>query len=209
MKKSLFALAMAACLALTGCSGVSQEEYDEVVEENEHLASEVERIEQKAESYNQEVIDGILENERLSNENNALKAQNDFLNNQLNYWKGSDEACFVTGNGNKWYYDGFYYTYIDEDKNDEDIVSNAYGDLLFIMEHYPDKSFINFIAFRDKNGTNVAMTALSYIVVGKNITAYINENKILWCEEYEYLNDNSYNLEQVKKWETNYPCPVE
>lgn len=76
MKKSLIAAALAASLLLSGCSGVSQEEYNSLVEENNRLTSE-----------NEQLTDRV--NEALRR-NNAIYAEKQQISND--YEKLKEEA---------------------------------------------------------------------------------------------------------------------
>ena len=85
MKRILFVILAAVVLAvsLTGCSGVSQEEYDALVAENAELQNDNDELNNKCDSLekdNSELTDDIAE---LQSDNSALKNENQRLENNL------------------------------------------------------------------------------------------------------------------------------
>ncbi len=90
MKKTIFALCLCTCVLLSGCSGVSQEEYDSAVSLNSELESKREEWE---DSYNEasKKIDDLKEKydklsddaEKLKQDNKELKEENESLNSRV------------------------------------------------------------------------------------------------------------------------------
>ena len=84
--KRIFSVILAAvvlAVSLTGCSGVSQEEYDALVAENAKLQSENDELNDKCDSLekdNSELTDNIS---ALNSDNSALKSENQRLENNL------------------------------------------------------------------------------------------------------------------------------
>lgn len=90
MKKTIFALCLCTCVLISGCSGVSQEEYDSAVSLNSELESKREAWE---DSYNaaskkfddlKEKYDKLSDDaEKLKQDNKELKEENESLNSRI------------------------------------------------------------------------------------------------------------------------------
>lgn len=83
MKKAIFAAALAAIVLLSGCSGVSQENYNSLVTENESIKSENSKLESENSSLKSE-------NASLQEENSSLKSDNDSLKSNSNNSTGNE-----------------------------------------------------------------------------------------------------------------------
>lgn len=97
MKKTIFAIALSSCLLMSGCSGVSQEEYDSMVSANSQLESEKQALEEKYNAASGE-YDNLKEkyddlsadtekikqdNDTLKQDNESLKKENESLNSRI------------------------------------------------------------------------------------------------------------------------------
>lgn len=78
MKKTIFALCVCTCVLLSGCSGVSQEEYNSLKEQNSDL--------------NSHIIELELENRRLESDNADLQAENGDLKSWKYYYEHNDKT---------------------------------------------------------------------------------------------------------------------
>lgn len=90
MKKTIFVVALSSCLLMSGCSGVSQEEYDSAVSENSQLESEKQALEEKyntaSANYDdlKEKYDKLsADYEKLEQDNQTLKEENELLSNRV------------------------------------------------------------------------------------------------------------------------------
>ncbi len=136
MKKSVLAMVLAASLFLTGCSGISQEEYNSLLEENVRLQEEksnlethIDELNSHNQSLNSENDDITAKNERLLEEISMLNSQiedltalpsaetmetngseelplNEWLSYENTLNEMQDEYVLGENPGDKWYYRG-------------------------------------------------------------------------------------------------------
>lgn len=78
MKKTIFALCLCTCVLISGCSGVSQEEYNSLKEQNSDLSNKAFELE--------------IENNRLQSENADLQAENGELSRWKYYYEHKDKT---------------------------------------------------------------------------------------------------------------------
>lgn len=78
MKKTISALCLCTCMLLSGCSGVSQEEYNSLKEQNSDLSNKAFELE--------------IENNRLQSENADLQAENGELSRWKYYYEHKDKT---------------------------------------------------------------------------------------------------------------------
>lgn len=85
MKKSVLA-ALAAVMLLSGCSGVSQDEYNSLLEENSSLSSRNDELSSKLDRQLKNNTDKYSENKKLSEEYDKLKSEYSSLESQTKDW---------------------------------------------------------------------------------------------------------------------------
>lgn len=83
MKRIFIALSMAACITLTGCSNVSQENYNKLLEENAQFQSKIETLSAEKSALEQTVASLESENAELTADNEILENRNAYLKQQL------------------------------------------------------------------------------------------------------------------------------
>lgn len=83
MKKTLAAAALAVSLLLSGCSGVSQEDYNSLLEENTRLQEENSNLETHINELNSQNQALTSENDDISLRNESLLEEVDMLNSQI------------------------------------------------------------------------------------------------------------------------------
>lgn len=84
MRKSIFiTTALTAVLCLSGCSNVSQEEYDELLEQNVQLQSNIGTLSAEKSALEETVASLERENAQLTADNETLENRNAYLKQQL------------------------------------------------------------------------------------------------------------------------------
>lgn len=208
MKKSILAAALAAVMLLSGCSGVSEESYNSVVAENTNLQSEKSALESeksKIASENTELKAKIAELEKQNSElRDELNSQGDNTSSSNETFAYSEftstaKAFKIEETGNKWWHDDMntFVSYIEENeylhKSDDELVVNAYYDMLKCVVDYPS-SLVQFYVFAisKKDGSCVAIGFLSVTGEGDNKKL---STALEWSGEFSRLNTNPQQIE--------------
>lgn len=212
MKKSILTAILAGVMLLSGCSGVSEESYNSVVAENERLKSENNSLKSDNESLSisNKVSEDLLKEygQEIADLKKQLNEQSESEANPNN----SDTSSFVYADftrtakeftidetGNKWWHDDMntFVSYVEENeylhKSDDELVVNAYYDMLKCVVDYPS-SLIQFYVFAisKKDGSCVAMGFLSVTGEGDNKKL---STSLKWSGEFSRLNTNPQQIE--------------
>jgi len=213
MKKSVLAAALAGVMLLSGCSGVSQDEYNSLLEEKTKLETENSSL--KSDNSKLE-----SESSTLKSENESLQAENSELQDKINEKEPNSKPTenneisdnlkkdtfiigatqFETSKSNKWYYvEGntmgiTAVTYVDDynDIDDDIFVRNAFMDIIDITVEKPRKGVYSF-NWAKENGEIVGH-AFSMNIMGNT------SQNIEWNGDYSHLNDNSTFQTLFKSW---------
>lgn len=213
MKKAFLSAIMSAVLLVSGCSsGVSQESYNLVVEENSKLQSEKFSLESENSSLNSEESSLESEIKALKSENDELREENSKLqeksknntqtiitdkhNDNFKYdvfTTADDEKQFIVDKtGNKWHCRmGAFVSYIEENNysklTDDEMVVYTYYDMVYGVSNYPTVAPLYCFVIGNKNGDYIAYGFLTISNEG-------GEGKVTttmtWYGDYERLNSN-------------------
>lgn len=184
---------MTFCIALTGCYGVSQEEYNSVVSQNIELQSQNEQLQAEL----KEADEAIEQSQRELNEANSQQEDAEIKETE----DTENYIQYVTPNGQIWLIDDAAirecFTAIDTNKfvgkTDKDIINAVYD----IVEDF---------AFSYMTNENCAMLSYLYVLNfdGEAIgyaTMQLNnpsENGVTWLGKYENYNEHSENISCAK-----------
>ena len=213
MKKVILSTVLAAVMFVSGCSsGVSQESYNSVVEENSKLQSEKSSAERENSLLKSEKSSLENENISLKSENIELKEENrklqeDFKDNTQTtiadehndnfkydvFTTADDEKQFIVDKtGNKWHCRlGAFVSYIEENNysklTDDEMVVYTYYDMIYGVSNYPTVAPLYCFVISNKNGDYIAYGFLTISNEG-------GEGKVTttmtWYGDYERLNSN-------------------
>lgn len=220
MKKSVLA-ALAAVMLLSGCSGVSQDEYNSLLEENsklkessrsENTSSEISTIETSTsgsiESSNSFESNKPNENESLSTDSNISADDPSAI---LKEMIDKGEAIISPVTGTVWFYleDNSAYVAsvgngIFAEANDEKKIGYCYLDAIYFAsnEQFKDKYWMYLYWFDPNIGDG---NTLGYCTITNLFgETSISDNSIKWTNEWEQFNESDTNkkyIELVKNYD--------
>lgn len=205
MKKSVLAAAIAGVMLLSGCSGVSQDEYNSLLEENSKLkesssSSESTSSETSTSSSTKSSLDSNTSKESSSTDNStSSEPKSDTSTEKYN------KDVFIAGakQCDDWYYKETEtgsieaVLYVDDYAKLDDVdefVKNFYTGMYNVVIEAPHHGMYTYWVFKE-NGSLVTTTFLS---------SYMNM-PVLWLEDYEPLNDDELAKQFNDIWCSNNP----
>lgn len=220
MKKSVLAAALVGVMLLSGCSGVSQDEYNSLLEENSKLKEENNSLQSQNDSLNIDNMANSKVMDKISQENSSLKDEILDLQEQLNsnsettsnnptdeknasfiynvFTNSAEEEFVITDTGNKWYRENsVYVSYIEENnylqQSDEELIVYAYYDMLkCVTEHPSNFNFFNVYIIAKKDGTYIAYGFLT--ITGEAPNREVTP-LLTWYGDFSRLNTNPEHIE--------------
>lgn len=217
MKKGLLSAILAAVLLVSGCSsGVSQESYNSVVEENTKLQSEKSSLEAESsvlqsESSTTHNIGSVNESEEAQSTSNSSNDET----NSLQEYIDSGKIIVSPSTGVIWAYseelNGFTADVssgvLKKLDNEDEIIQFCYLDAIyFACSKNLDNEFSNTEQYRDRlfvdlywyDGNSKNNTLLGYCRITYIYGASISNNCIQWGNEWEKFNSYSANQKMIK-----------
>ncbi len=204
MKKSVMAAALAGVMLLSGCSGVSQDEYNSLLEENSKLkessSSESTSSETSTSSSTKSSLNSNTSKESSSTDNStSSEPKSDTSTEKYN------KDVFIVGakQCDDWYYKETEtgsieaVLYVDDYAKLDDVdefVKNFYTGMYNVVIEAPHHGMYTYWVFKE-NGSLVTTTFLS---------SYMNM-PVLWLGDYEPLNDDELAKQFNDIWCSNNP----